>query len=443
VKNVTASPILFLCLCSLLIFSHSTCLAALNLKDQTINITANWLGDNPNTPHVAYNSQQDEYLVVYHYRNSTLFPALNARIDGARISATGEYIENFVISDLANDCKTPDVIFDPEHNNYLVVWTYDANGDTSDFDLHGRIIPWDGPNAMTPASFPLSQMSAYHELSPRVSYSSLTDEFVVVNSLVRNDGFSILPYVAGNKVAFDGSGIVNLAKPEFSIFNNSEPRINPAITYNPVLNEFLVAWDNTSDVFASRVNAQTLYVTGEVAITERPGSPLPGTHDRPSISFSPQTSDYLISFDSDRLAGTGKIWVSIFSGLTSTPSGYSLLRLDENDGDRPDFGSAISCFAENRCLVYWVVVNNNTYFTFGRQIFPDTVFEGGYPFNNLNTIATWGSEKPQLAVAAGRKNYLMAFSSYNNGNKQILGRQSEKIAFPWNLFLPAILNPKN
>lgn len=428
-----------LSMCATFVFSPVSA-GQLELNNSTINITAGILADWPNYPKVAYNSKHDEYLVVYQYEHPIFTPV--RRIDAGRLTADGGYIENFTVSDLPEGCSTPDIAYDPVNDRYLVVWTYDAAGNGSNYDIHGRFIPWDGPATGTAASFPIAQQGAWNELYPRIAYGSTQQEFAVVYALARNDGAVIPAYIGGGAIKADGSGTINTAAPQFSISNGSEPRINPDIIYNPVLNEFLVVWDNTSDVYASRINALSHTATGEIAITETVPSPLPGTHDRPAVAFSPQTADYLISFDTDRATGQGKVFVHIFPGDTTNPNSSATYRLDENDGNRNDLTTDIACFSGNKCLALWIAVNNDTFFTFGRQIYPDKLFETGFPFNNLNTIATWGSEEPRLSIAAGAQNYFAAFTSYNNGPKMILGRNSLPAAFPWTLFLPSFINNK-
>jgi len=48
------------------------------------------------------------------------------------------------------------VAYDPTNDRYLVVYIYDVNGDGSDYDLRGRLIPWNGPDRG--ATYPIVSM---------------------------------------------------------------------------------------------------------------------------------------------------------------------------------------------------------------------------------------------------------------------------------------------
>lgn len=427
----------------LFMFEADTCHADQVELGDSLPLTLGLPGDLPFKPKVAYNSKHDEYLVVYHWKND-IFLAPNRQVHAARLSAKGEYIANYVVSDLPNSCASPDVAYDPVNDRYLVVWIYDKNGDESNWDVHGRFVPYDGPIAAV-GSFPVSEQIQWNEMVPRVAYGSAQTDFIVVENLLRIDN-TLKSYIGGIRVDADEYWAISLA-PDFTVVNASEHLINPDIAYNSYRDEYMVVYDNAADVYAVTVNGETLSTSSPIPITELepPLSPLPGTHDRAAVSYARSVSNYVITWDTDRLSGLGQIYARIYLGGDYGTNAAYIYRVDDDlGGARPDFTSDVSCKEDGECLILWIAVNNSTYFTFGRQIFAgDGTLYNGFPYNNLNTIATWGGYEPQLAVGAGRKNYYMGFESYIGTTKYMYGRPTQIPPFPWIIYQPAINNGAN
>ena len=409
----------------------------------SIALTAGFPGDMPFKPKVAFNSKHNEYLVVYHWKN--IFFAPIRQVHAARMSADGQYIENFVISDLPNDCASVDVAYDPAQSRHTRVSGIGRRYDRTDWNVHGRFVPYDGPSA-TLSSFPISEQKLWDEFTPRLAYGGAQKDFLLVVNLLRNNGDPLKSYIGGIRIKADGSGTIS-GGPDFTIIKPAEHLINPDIAYNSYRDEYMVVYDNASDVYATIVNGETLSTGSEIPMTEleSPYVPLPGTHDRAAVSFAKNVQDYVITWDTDRLSGLGKIYARIYWGGDLGTNAAYIYRVDDDlGGARPDFTSDVACKASGECLILWIAVHNNTYFTFGRQIFSDSgSLDNGFPYNNLNTIATWDSYDPQLAVGAGTKNYFMGFESYIGTTKFMYGRPTLIPPFPWIIFLPAINNGSN
>jgi hypothetical protein len=140
--------------------------------------------------------------------------------------------------------------------------------------------------------------------------------------------------------------------------------------------------------------------------------------------------------------GSGEVYGRFVNGDGSLST---VFRLDDDIGGvRPDFTSAVDCKqSTDQCLAYWIAVHNNTYYTYGRQLHAGGTLEGGFPFTNLNTVASWASfgEDPQTAIAGGSRNYFMAYKNNAWGSAiSIWGQPTLFKSFPWPMFLPAITN---
>jgi hypothetical protein len=95
-------------------------------------------------PAVAYNWRHDEYLVVWH----STYTDHPRDIWAQRVSSSGALLGwSFEVhSGSARDSAQPSVAYDGDNDRYLVTWAYDESGDGSNWDIHARFIPWDGPS---------------------------------------------------------------------------------------------------------------------------------------------------------------------------------------------------------------------------------------------------------------------------------------------------------
>lgn len=85
-------------------------------------------------PSVAYNSINNEYLVVYQSEESV---GGAYEIRGQRVSAGGSPIGvSFVVATVGQSRRAPDVAYNPARNQYLVVYTYDYS--STDHDIYGQ-----------------------------------------------------------------------------------------------------------------------------------------------------------------------------------------------------------------------------------------------------------------------------------------------------------------
>ncbi|KNC53043.1 uncharacterized protein AMSG_09336 [Thecamonas trahens ATCC 50062] len=144
-------------------------------------------------PDVAYNSVDNEYLVVWQGENAThhAFEAYGQIVEGATGLRIGK---NFQISDMGIDPTStsfrafrPKIEYNPTGNNYLVVWYGDTDrvGANGVLNIYGQIVTAGG-GLQVPPSFPISQMGesafdpTYDGVHPDLTYNANQDEYFVV-----------------------------------------------------------------------------------------------------------------------------------------------------------------------------------------------------------------------------------------------------------------------
>ena len=245
-------------------------------------ITVSALDNQQSSPAVAYNPLHDEYLVVWENE----WPGGSHDIYAQRVAGDGTLLSWFAVAAVGNDRVQPDVAYDPTHDRYLVVWSYDYFGDGSDFDVYGRFIPWSGPDAGL-TEFSICPWTS-SESRPRIALGEGAGEFMVV-------WMSTGPpsTIGGRRVLADGSGFAsNPWEIEPFAFN----RTSPDLTYNPWSNEYLVVWDVEAN---GELDVHGVLMTWD-------GTPLANFYpavffgideSRPAITVCGPGADYVVAYE--------------------------------------------------------------------------------------------------------------------------------------------------
>ena len=211
-------------------------------------------------PDVAYNSVHDEYLVVW----TEVSPTHSATIMGQRRTAAGAFIAEFVIAredNPAHDNIAPSVAYDSGNDRYLVVWSHDYWGDSSDWDVHGRFVLWNGPSAGLPA-FPINALPG-KAWRPRVAFGAGTPQGFMVTWWNEWSGGSPPPNISAQRLDTAGTlqgGTISVAS------DATNWRIDADIAYNQARNEYLIVYQSmvgeVSDVDGVRLSATGAILAG-------------------------------------------------------------------------------------------------------------------------------------------------------------------------------------
>lgn len=248
-------------------------------------LTISQLENEQYLPSVAYNWKHDEYLVVWHNKWGGGGRDVYAR----RLNGKGELLSWFAVSAGANDRAQPSVAYDPDRDRYLVVWIYDIWGDGSDWDIRGKFVPWQGPPE--PAEFTICNWNS-SQWNPVVVYNEHPNwpEFFAVWT---NTTAGVPAYISGRRLPADGSTI-QPDQSDVTISHATDQRLHPDITYNLARNEYLVVYDDTVDILATRLRADgTKLGAGEFDIAGWPDEEI-----HPSVAACPTIDRYLVAWQS-------------------------------------------------------------------------------------------------------------------------------------------------
>jgi hypothetical protein len=276
---------------------------------------------------VAYNSTADEYLVVWIGDDPG-----GAKVDdeweiyGQRLDAsTGAEVgaNDFRISDMGPDGDTafgaepPAVAYNPNADEYLVVWFGDDAID-GDLQIFGQRLDASTGAEIGTNDFHISDMEPNGAAWPAVAYNPSADEYLVVwNGGGPGPGPKWEIY--GQRL--DGSTGLEIGANNFRISENGEVGFiiawKPAVAYNASADEYLVVWNSDDDmgslvdgeveIFGQRLDGSTGLEIGpndfRISDMGPDGDTAFGaTHN--ALPANPRADEYLVIWEGDDDTGT-------------------------------------------------------------------------------------------------------------------------------------------
>ena len=185
-----------------------------------------WEDDNLNYGvEVVFNPLHDEFLVLWSTEQGTFTTDINAQ----RIATDGTLLSAFSVhSEAGVWLLEPSAAFSPIHDEYLVTWLrYGA-----DMDIAGRRISSNG-SVMHPV-FTIAGGAGF-QTEPHASYASSVDEYLVV---YQNLWLSGISDVDAQRIQASDNTLLSWA----NIATGSESRYGPTVAYHEGSDRYLVAY---------------------------------------------------------------------------------------------------------------------------------------------------------------------------------------------------------
>lgn len=344
-------------------------------------------------PAVAYNSTDNEYLVVWSGDDNIAQLIDNEfEIFGQRLSAIGTQIGagDFRISDMGPNANTafaaqdPSIAYNSTNNEYLVVWSGDDNSGSlvdDEFEIFGQRLKGDTGAAVGTNDFRISDMGVdgnilFAATAPAVAYNSTNNEYLVVWEGDDNTAPLVINEneIFGQRLnAVDGAAVGANDLRISDMGPNGDLEFfarNPAVAYNVVLNEYLVVWSGADaasveeEIFGQRLTRVGASIgSNDFRISDAgPDGTLKFAARNPAVAFNPGVQEYLVVWQGDDDTGTlvdqeFEIFAQELSG-TGAELGINDLRISNMgpDGNVNFFArnAAVATGGRaNRFLVVW------------------------------------------------------------------------------------------
>jgi hypothetical protein len=357
-------------------------------------------------PAIAYNSRQQEYLVVYWNDRPG-----NDDIRAERVSAAGKLLGGFWVSaGSGHDRRHPDVAYDYSNNEYLVVWE-DYIQAVGQYTIQGRLISATGGFV---SDEPIQGISVGSAPSlPAVAYSSTSRRFMVVWQEVMGTSPTTWESIVGQLVNDDGS----MYGSKFTIAQDAggQPRHRPNLAYNRARNDFLVVWEQK---YAMGTDYD---IVGRLVASDGTlGSSwidMPRSTDeesRPRVAVLPTATSngtYLVvwqedgspmrNVDAQLVSGLGSLVGSVHGAYGVTPGSYLISNVGANENTQQ----------------FLLVVKGGTNQAMGQALAAD--FSSWSFWYELDSGP--GADHPAVAGGPGGQ-FLVAFDRSPAGTRDIYGQ---------------------
>ena len=193
-------------------------------------------------PSVAYNSQRGEYLVVWWNDRP-----VNDEIQGQRVSSRGERISDpfFIAAGPGGTRRWPDVAYNSQHDEYLVVWE-------TDWDVQAQLVSGLGGTVGLTCTIAAGGFGVGSHGQAAVAYASTADRYVVVFR-------SVSPAPLAHAITFNvrEPDLSLVAQDPVAVYSTTTLPEKPDLAYNRTRNELLVVWQqwmgDNYDVYGRRL----------------------------------------------------------------------------------------------------------------------------------------------------------------------------------------------
>jgi len=200
-------------------------------------LVCNEVGLTEMAPAVAYNSTRGEYLVVW-YNDRPGCDDIRAQQISKKGGLPGDPF--YISAGCPAERRNPTVAYNSRQDQYLVVWEHNTHIG-SPHSVYGRRLSGSGQLLDTADVF-IGGSGHPHAVpcSPAVAYAYTADSYMVVFREGAN-GMFLSNYIIAQKVLPSGAlagGPVYLADME-----NLDTLLRPALAYNRLRNDYLVVWN--------------------------------------------------------------------------------------------------------------------------------------------------------------------------------------------------------
>jgi hypothetical protein len=279
-------------------------------------------------PAIAYNTIFEQYLVVW-YNDRPGYDDIYAQL----LDKYGNKIGNWraPAAGAGAERRNPDVYFNPNFNEYLIVWEH-IDEATGAYSIRGQRVNYNVDKQGGEIIIGTPTTSGGTAMKPKVAHAFTSGKYLVVWQ--NHTQASLTNDIWGRLVINNGT----LDGPSFTISQGTTNFImeTPDLAYNRRRNEFLVVWDQLDsgaglyDVYARIVRPDKTMPPDKIEISR-----LTASSTAPSVGALPlQSSDgqYLVAFEVDYGGGDRNVIGRMINGDgTLAPQSFFIGGSGEDD----------------------------------------------------------------------------------------------------------------
>jgi hypothetical protein len=357
----------------------------------------------------------------------------------------------------------PDVAYNPDDNNYLIVWYGDGDS-TFDYEVYGQIVDANGNEIGS--DFQISQADPpgdllHVALDPAVAYNTQTHQYLVLwySDQLANDRheYEIWGQVLSRTGAAIGgdfriSNVGNPASPGDGATSRF-PLRNPEVSANPVSGEWLAVWAGNNlptppsnfqknEVWAQRVGADTaggFEVGQDFRISFTGADTVPTrTIEDPVVTTNTQNGEYMVAWygNPDGSAFEYEIYGQRLDSTATALGGNFRISNVGSDGDGirepgPDPPGIAYNSVDNQYLVAWYgnnLTSREEYEVWGQRLdgsgnqIPDAT---DFRISNVGTDgdSKTGAFNPSASYDSTDNQYLVAWYGNTGSEVEICGQK--------------------
>lgn len=235
-------------------------------------------------PQLAYNSNEEQYMIVWGNGNN---------IFAQRLTKQGNALPPvFTITEARGRQDWPGIAYDPDQDRYLIVWDDDRNAAFTGHDLIGGFFTHNG--SRDGQEFVVVTAPA-NQRQPRLAFNPDREEYLLIWSDSRNaiaTGLDIFGQLLGPSGVRKGGS--------FSVSTAPADQRDPAVAYASRTSDYLVMWRDNRDpeslnLFGQRVRPPSRIGGESTALVDNSSNQF-----APSLSFDVDEGQYLVIWCDDR-----------------------------------------------------------------------------------------------------------------------------------------------
>lgn len=282
---------------------------------------------------LAWNSSINQYLVVWKGMGQPE-DVVKMEIYGQLLKANGDALgDDFRISETTNQgnnfhTNAPAVAYNSSNNQYLVVWSGGFKTE-SQSEVWGRGIT-DNGSVLPGGDFLISQVSNVgpnrRASSPDVVYNSSVNEYFVVfqANILPGDAQREVNEVCGQRI--NAAKLTEVGTNDFRISTSAggNGASSPRVTYNPLDKQYCVIWrairvNAPSEISGQRLGSEGAEIGGDFQISNVESLGKDRSVNRGSIAHNGRNNNYLVVWQGNAVPGAANSKISEIFGQQVTP----------------------------------------------------------------------------------------------------------------------------